>query len=236
MISTRIALFGAAAGKFALGKWRAEAIQMKHVILLGDSVFDNAAYVARGPDVRQQLADILPPGFRATLLARDGAVISGVIQQLKQLPMGATHLAISAGGNDALQAAGVLEDRAISVADALKKLSFVCDGFATAYGSLLDAVAQRNLPTAVCTIYQPRFPDVERRRTAAAALTLFNDLITFQAFSRRIALIDLRIICSQDQDFANPIEPSTRGGLKISNAIRAFAIGEPPFASVFARI
>ena len=29
----------------------AEEAKMKHVVLLGDSVFDNAAYVAGGPDV-----------------------------------------------------------------------------------------------------------------------------------------------------------------------------------------
>ena len=30
---------------------------MKHIVLLGDSIFDNAAYVAGGPDVVKQLRE-----------------------------------------------------------------------------------------------------------------------------------------------------------------------------------
>ena len=41
---------------------------MKHIALLGDSIFDNAAYVNGGPDVIRQLTAILPTDFKATLL------------------------------------------------------------------------------------------------------------------------------------------------------------------------
>ena len=79
---------------------------MPHVVLLGDSIFDNAAYVAGGPDVVRQLRDILPSGWRATLNALDGAVIADLPQQLQKLPSDATHLVVSVGGNDALGEVG----------------------------------------------------------------------------------------------------------------------------------
>lgn len=50
---------------------------MGHVVLPGDSIFDNAAYV-RGPDMAAQLRAALPDGWRATLLAVDGAVTTCV--------------------------------------------------------------------------------------------------------------------------------------------------------------
>jgi hypothetical protein len=50
-------------------------------------------------------------------------------------------------------------------------------------------------------------------------LSLFNDAITRAAFSAGAPLIDLRLICSEDEDYANPIEPSSRGGRKIAQAI-----------------
>jgi hypothetical protein len=53
-----------------------------HVALLGDSIFDNAAYVRGGPDVVAQLREELPPGWTASLLAVDGAVIAGVARPL----------------------------------------------------------------------------------------------------------------------------------------------------------
>ena len=47
---------------------------MSHIVLLGDSIFDNAAYVRGGPDVVTQLRELLPRGWQATLAAVDGAI------------------------------------------------------------------------------------------------------------------------------------------------------------------
>ena len=201
----------------------ARASPMKHIVLVGDSIFDNAAYVGNGPDVIHQLRAILPAGAKGTLNAVDGAVISEIGAQLARMPDGATHLVISVGGNDALGAAGVLEEPARSVAEALSKLMEVRDHFQREYRTMLDEVQSKRLITAICTIYEARFPDPLSRRVAAAALTLLNDCITREAFARDLALIDLRLICDNDEDFANPIEPSVRGGEKIARAIARFA-------------
>jgi hypothetical protein len=58
------------AGTAALGCVPAAAfaqgqLPMTHIVLLGDSIFDNAAYVASGPDVVRQLREILPSGWGA---------------------------------------------------------------------------------------------------------------------------------------------------------------------------
>jgi hypothetical protein len=86
---------------------------------------------------------------------------------------------------------------------------------------MLELVLRINLPTAICTIYDARFPDPRRRRFAATALTVLNDVITRAAFSRGLPLLDLRLISDDDADFANPIEPSAQGGAKIAAAIAA---------------
>jgi hypothetical protein len=52
---------------------------------------------------------------------------------------------------------------------------------------------------------------------------LFNDVITRTAFAIGAALIDLRLICDADEDYANPIEPSVQGGDKIASAIATWA-------------
>jgi lysophospholipase L1-like esterase len=199
----------------------ATEMMMKHAVLLGDSVFDNGAYVAGGLDVAAQLRDVLPEGWRATLLAQDGAVIDGVQRQLERLPADASHLVISAGGNDALREIGLLEESARSVAEALDRLADVADRFANRYVTMLNRAQAHGLPVAVCTIYDGRLPDPRRRRQAVAALTALNDCITRQAFARALPLIDLRLICDQDEDYANPIESSVRGGRKIAAAISA---------------
>jgi hypothetical protein len=201
----------------------AKDIAPRHVVLFGDSILDNAAYVNGGPDVVTQLRARLPAGSKATLAAIDGSVASAVRLQLKSAPEDATHLVVSAGGNDALHCINVLEESASSVAEALGRLAAVRDQFRRDYTALLDDVVARGLPAAVCTIYDARLPDMTERRLASVGLTIFNECITREVSARGLALIDLRLICRTDQDLATPIEPSVFGGAKIAEAIAAFA-------------
>ena len=198
---------------------------MPHLVLLGDSIFDNGAYVAGGPDVVTQLRERLPAGWRATLRARDGAVTADVPRQLDHLPADASHLVVSVGGNDALRHAFVLDERARSVAEAVGRLADAREAFAKAYQAMLAAVLARGLPTALCTIYDGRFPDPQRQRLNVTGLAVFNDVITRAAFARGLALLDLRLICAEEADYANPIEPSVQGGDKIAAAIAGLLAG-----------
>jgi lysophospholipase L1-like esterase len=193
---------------------------MTHVVLLGDSIFDNGAYVRAGePDVVRQLQARLPPGDRATLRAVDGAVTASVARQVEGIPAGASHLVVSAGGNDALRHTAVLEDASRSIADTLNRLAAIADEFERSYRTMLAAILGRRLPSAVCTIYDPRFPDARMQRLAVTGLTLINDGILRAAFEAGLPVLDLRLICNEDADYANPIEPSAQGGEKIARAI-----------------
>lgn len=199
---------------------------MTHVILLGDSVFDNGQYVRPGePDVLAQLRAKLPSGWRATMHAVDGAATTSIERQLVRLPEDATHLILSVGGNDALGSSGILREGARSVAEVMTRMADVREAFARSYRKMLDAVTGYRLPTALCTIYDTRFPDAQERRQVVAALSVFNDVITREAFSRKLTLIDLRLICNEHDDYANPIEPSAKGGDKIANAIVQVVVG-----------
>lgn len=197
---------------------------MNHIVLLGDSVFDNAAYVAAGaPDVVKQLRQRLPDGWKATLLAVDGSVTRDVQRQAAQIPRDATHLILSCGGNDALGHMGLLDEPARSMTEALTRLAEAGANFQQHYRAMLDALLCTDLPLGVCSIYYPRFPDPQLQRLAVTALTIFNDAIIREVFARRIPLLDLRLICDEDGDYANPIEPSARGGEKIAAAIERLA-------------
>lgn len=192
---------------------------MGHVVLLGDSIFDNAAYVGGAPDVIRQLRERLPQGWAATLRAVDGHVVENVHTQLERLPDGATHLVVSAGGNDALAHVDFLTQTAHSTAEVLEELTEMADAFERRYRRMLEAVLRQGLPTTLCTIYYPRFPEPLLQRLSITALTVFNDAILRSAFSAGLPVLDLRLICDEDADYANPIEPSARGGDKISRAI-----------------
>lgn len=192
---------------------------MSHIVLLGDSIFDNASYVQGGPAVIDQVRQNLQRNDKATLLAVDGDVTADVEAQLQKLPQDASHLIVSVGGNDALGQAGLLREEAQSVAEVMLKFSAVAKKFEHDYERMMRGVLDKRLPTAACTIYFPRFSDASIQALSVAGLTFFNDAIIRVAFKARVPIIDLRLICTEHGDYANDIEPSSQGGAKIASVI-----------------
>ncbi len=191
---------------------------MGHVVLLGDSIFDNARYVPDRPPVIEQLRQALPRGWHATLLAVDGHITGDVAVQLKNLPAGATHLVVSAGGNDALGESGILGEPARTVGEALGTLHEARARFRGSYRAMLQALSEAGKPTAVCTVYDaiPGLGPAEQ-----AALAGFNEVILREAFAAGLPVIDLRLVCDRPADYSHvsPIEPSAVGGGKIVRVI-----------------
>jgi hypothetical protein len=197
-----------------------------HVVLLGDSIFDNSSYTGGERDVVTHLRALLPPGARATLLAIDGAITQTLTGQVLAVPGDATHLVVSIGGNDALGYLGLLEAPATSTADTLRLFAQAVDRFEANYRSAVRPVLDRGIPATLCTIYNGAFEEPDLAARARVALMLFNDVILRVAFEHHAAVIDLRLICNENADYANPIEPSGQGGMKIAKAIaRAIGLG-----------
>jgi hypothetical protein len=203
---------------------------MPHLVLLGDSIFDNGVYMNGGPDVVSQVRELLPSGWGASLLAVDGATTDNIADQVEHLPEEATHLVLSVGGNNALTEASRLgisffADPGTSSAVALGSLADISDDFEQRYRSVVDACLRPGLPLALCTIYNGCFPDKTYPRMASVALAVFNDVILRVAIEHGLPVIDLRMVCVDAKDYANPIEPSSVGGEKIARVIVGLVTG-----------
>lgn len=212
---------------------------MSHPLLLGDSVFDNGAYVEAGkPDVARQVSARLPANSTATLLAVDGHVTSDVFTQIGRLPRSATHLFLSVGGNDALQYLSALErfeEELTRFSEAIEKLRQIQDTFRRSYLPVVQELLGTGLPTILCTIYNGNFqkasPGAAFQRASFqqgmslqalvdTILPIINDVILDAAIEYGLPLIDLgRALSEPALDYANPIEPSAHGGAKIAEAI-----------------
>ena len=191
---------------------------MTHIVLLGDSIFDNRAYTGGEPDVVTHLRRLIGDRARATLLAVDGATTRTMAPQVARVRGDATHLVVSIGGNDALGHSEILLPGRLG-GDPLRELERRAAGFEADYRRALFAVFDRQRPVTVCTIYNGALPDAQEAARARAGLMVFNDAILRVAFERGASVIDLRLICNAPSDYANPIEPSGSGGLKIAQAI-----------------
>lgn len=192
---------------------------MPQVFLLGDSVFDNAAYTAGGPAVIDHLKQLLPTEWSVELLAVDGSTTEDVRAQLDNLPASATHLVLSVGGNNALLRADILETPVNSSGEAFVILAQAAEEFRTAYRIALNACLSRKIPLVISTIYGGNFDDPQYQQAAKMALSAFNDVIICAAIDNELRILDLRRVCNTPADFANPLEPSVQGGGKIAQAI-----------------
>lgn len=206
---------------------------MAHIVLLGDSIFDNAPYVPAGTEVQVQLRACLGPGHRVSLLARDGDVVTDVVAQvarLQHLPEPADWLVVNCGGNDALGLVPAMQSKVGSVLEAAELLATWQADFRRDYQRMLNVVLSCGKPVAVATIYDAVPGLAPGLRTALAP---FNDVILREATERHLPVLDLRLVCSEPADYAasSPIEPSTQGGRKIAAVIAELVLSHDTAAA-----
>lgn len=157
---------------------------------------------------------MLPAGDSATLIALDGATVSSVFRQIERIPSDATHLVLSAGGNDALWMAGnIFSPETPDVRTSLRRIAELLTDFKIEYRRLICHLRALRLPLVTCTIYDS-VPGLDA--SEIAGLCVFNDTITRTAFEFGTTLIDLRTICNESSDYApvSRIEPSASVGGK----------------------
>ena len=151
-------------------------------------------------------------------MAVDGHITEDVANQLKKLPPDATHLVVSAGGNDALGEINLLAEQVVSVGEALGLVELTRERFRQSYRAMLSALSQFAKLTAVCTVYDS-IPGLEPE--LKVALAGFNEIILREAVSAGLPVVDLRLICNLTSDYSHvsSIEPSMTGGAKIARVI-----------------
>jgi len=196
---------------------------MRHVVLLGDSIFDNAPYVPKGAEVKAQLQQLLGDGHRVVLLARDGDVLADMrsqVARLRKAPPESAMLLVSCGGNNVLGLVGHMHASVKSVLEASEQLASWQAEFRFEYRRMLDDVFTLGLPVAISTIYDAVPGLSPGLRTA---LAVFNDVILREAVRRKLPVLDLRVVCDAPGDYSpvSPIEPSEQGGRKIAATIAA---------------
>jgi GDSL-like Lipase/Acylhydrolase family len=169
---------------------------MAHIVLLGDSIFDNSRYTLGEPDVISHLRQLLPSGWKASLLAVDGSTTKDIASQFPRIPPDATHLILSVGGNDAIMNSNILGSPADSTSQTLGALADISRIFEESYLRVVESCRLLQLPLTLCTIYNGCFPDPEYQRFISTALMVFNDVILRVAIEFGLDAIDLRFVCS----------------------------------------
>ena len=188
---------------------------IRHLVLLGDAlqnidmgVEPAEAVLVPKPRNPWKLTVLEPP----QVLERGWA---------RAIPLDATHIGICLDGGWAIEASGLLRGEAKSIRSALKSLAVAADQFEEIFAKLIATALEAGLPTVVCTLVPSRHLEASRRRVAATALAIFNDRILRQAFWAKLSVVELRLICDEDSDYASETLLSRAGVRKVANVGRA---------------
>lgn len=178
------------------------------VILMGDSVLNNANYVSAGNSVYDYLKKKLN---KVINLAKDGATINDLYTQLDKIPVDLnntdTYIFISAGGND------ILNKRTELTTNEIRRL------FDT-YMDFLKALRVKLGSTKIniINLYLPTNPRFQSYKTS---IDQWNQLIN--QYSDKIGemynVVDLHSLLTTPEDFVYDIEPSESASNKIANLI-----------------
>lgn len=190
----------------------------RHVVLLGDALIDAYSSIDKTPG---EFEEALLPGTRdqwkisVVSMAEIECAGASLV-----LPRDATHAIIFIEGNHAIEQSGLLHSRPDAYGQKLEQLSLAADEFERTLARLIHVAQAARLVIMVCTMFAPNYKDPLRQRTACAALAVFNDRVTKRAAAARVALIDLRLICNEPEDYDKPAQLSKSGLQKAANVIR----------------
>ena len=188
---------------------------IRHLVLLGDALQNidlgkGQAETALVPRPRNPwtLTVIQPPE-----VLRQGRV--------RAIPVGVTHIGICVDGGWAIEASGLLKGRAQSIRDALDTLAAAADEFEDMFAHLIAAATEAGVPTIVCTLVPARYVEPSQERVAATALAIFNDRILRRTIAAHLSIVELRLICDEDSDYASETLLSHAGVRKVANVARS---------------
>ena len=188
------------------------------VALLGDSVFDNASYVAPGKAVLDHIHLLENKEWDVELLAFDGAGIEDVPDQCRKISAETTHLVVNVGGTNTLGYAGFVKEKVSTLYEGMHHLMEMKIQFHTLYKKMLQYIVSLDKKTVVCSMYDT-CPGIEP--PLLAAVSIFNDVILYEAFHLGIPVIDFRQTFNEPADYSSisPLEPSERGGKNIARVL-----------------
>ena len=214
----------------------------RHILILGDSVFDNRRYIGeKEKDGEARMLDALP-NYHQTFLALDGAITHELPRQTKYINTAIetngpiTDVVLSIGGNNLLGEGVLLNARTQNVLGGLSLFRKIQEQFSKDYSKMLLSIKPHlGVETRwhVLGIYYPCFSalqdfpnrafpkDMHFQNASRLGVDLFNSVIKQQIDDKDyIDLNHLFHYGGNKRYYANPIEPSSEGSRVIAEVIK----------------
>ena len=186
----------------------------KTIILLGDSILKNDAYVSDGKSVEKLIAE---RNKNIYCFAEDHSKIVDIYSQIDKIPIKLdsqnTLIFLSAGGNDILTHY-VDQNQDITNTSVLKPMF-------SSYKNIITTI-QTRVPNAKLFLLDIYYPDNLQYKQFHSILKEWNSMIYDFADKQKNKIdgvIHISSSLTQNEDFSFGIEPSSSGGNKIAELI-----------------
>ena len=188
---------------------------IRHLVLLGDALQNTD--LGSG-EIEGALVPRPRNPWKLTVLQATQRLARG---HVREIPEDATHVVISIEGAWAIEASGLLQGGTHTISEALETLCTAADEFEGILTGMIAAARETGLPTVVCTLVPARYANPAAHRVASTALAIFNDRVLRRAIAAGLHIVDLRLVCDEDGDYASETLLSRAGVRKAANVIRA---------------
>jgi hypothetical protein len=188
---------------------------IRHLVLLGDALQN--IDLGKG----QAESSLVPRPrnpWKLTVLQPPEVLRQG---RARVIPAGVTHIGICVDGAWAIATSGLLQGGARTIREALDVLASAADEFEGMFARLIAAATEAAVPTIVCTLVPARYMEPSQERVAAAALAIFNDRILRRTIAAQLSIVELRLICDEEGDYASETLLSHAGVRKVANVARS---------------
>lgn len=188
--------------------------------LYGDSILDNAIYVAPGDAVIDHMRRTF--GTEVLLCARDGATVRDAMAQIgRQRPLPDDIAVLSIGGNDLLN---IVDTHITAQPLEVDNIVTAVEQMHVNYQRVVTYLARSYQHVVLCNVYYPPevatlFDGVVDSATIHRIIAIHNQLVATTAQMHRAALLDGARVCDDAADFVHVIEPSATGGAKLVAAL-----------------
>lgn len=180
----------------------------QNIVLIGDSILNNSAYVSQNQSVPDLLSKKMN-GRTVYNFAKDGSTLNDCYTQLDKISLelnnSNTYIFLSCGGNNILNNLGIHDPTAIT-------------NLFRQYNELITSIKTRvhNASLYVLNLY---YPTDGHYKSYRKTIEQWNTLLLDNASNLGYTLINLSSLLVLEDDFAYNIEPSFKGGQKIVDAI-----------------
>lgn len=186
----------------------------KNIVLIGDSILNNSAYVFENESVPALIKNKMQSNLLFYNFAKDGATIQDCVNYLNNIPEDTinsineldseTSIFVSAGGNDILNSRDTTN---INVKALFEKYTQLISAIKKIFG--FKNIVVLNLYYPFTTSYKTYYPFIKQ----------WNEILEDNQETNGYQVLKIDTILVDSNDLVYNVEPSFKGGKKLANAI-----------------